>query len=128
MNELNTTVVEGVISVVGILLIYLGIELRKWIAKVENEYMQGVLMRLSDAVETSVREAMQTVVPALKESAEDGKLSREEIAQIKKQVRIASIDQLTKIDKRQLEKLFDPLQLERRIDREIEALVQRLKS
>ena len=44
-------------------------------AKTRNEYLQGVLLRLNDAVWASVREVEQTMVTALKAGTVDGKLT-----------------------------------------------------
>lgn len=52
-------------------------------AKVKNEYLRGVLVRLDDAVLAAVREVHQVTVEALKAANADGKLTPEEKAQVK---------------------------------------------
>ena len=52
-------------------------------AKVGNETLRGVLLRLQDAVETAVKDLEQTVVADAKAAASDGRISREEGRRIK---------------------------------------------
>ena len=52
-------------------------------AKVDNEALRGVLLRLNDAVVTAVKDLEQTVVDEMKVAAEDGRISREERRRIK---------------------------------------------
>lgn len=52
-------------------------------AKVDNEALRGVLLRLNDAVVTAVHDLEQTVVNEVKAAAEDGRISREERRRIK---------------------------------------------
>ena len=128
MDEVNSLVIEAVIGVVGSALTWFLWWVRKQIQdKVKNDYLQGLLLRLASAVETSVRETAQTTVPIVKEAASDGKISPEERLRLKQRVREAAVDQLTKLDRERLEELFDRQQLERMLDRQIEAVVQRLK-
>lgn len=128
MEEVNSLVIEAIVGVLGTaatwFLFWLRQEIRK---KVQQDYLQGLLLRLSDAVEISVREAAQTTVPAIKEAAADRKISAAERAQLKRRAKDAAIDQLTKLDRDQLDKFFEREQLERKLDRQIEAAVQRLR-
>jgi hypothetical protein len=128
MEEPNTLVIEAVIGVVGALLSWAIIQWRQFAkSRVENEYFQGLLFRLTDAVETAVREAAQTTVPAIKRAAQDGRISPDEALLLKKRAREVAVDQLAKLDREGLEKLFDRESLERKLDQLIEAQVQRLK-
>jgi hypothetical protein len=52
-------------------------------AKVKNEYLRGVLVRLDDAVLAAVREVQQVTVEAIKSASADGKLTGEERARVK---------------------------------------------
>lgn len=52
-------------------------------AKVDNEALRGVLLRLDDAVVTAVKDLEQTVVDEVKAAAEDGRISREDRRRIK---------------------------------------------
>lgn len=52
-------------------------------ARVDNEALRGVLLRLNDAVVTAVKDLEQTVVDEIKTAAEDGRISREERRRIK---------------------------------------------
>ena len=52
-------------------------------AKVQNEYLKGVLVRLDDAVFTAVKDLQQTVVEQIKAASADGKITDEEKKQIK---------------------------------------------
>ena len=95
--------------------------------KVENEYVQQLLLRLSDAVETGVREAAQTLVPAVKAAAQDGKITKEEAKSLRDTVKVATLNQLTTVDRAALEDLFDRPSLERKLDSLIEAAVQKVQ-
>jgi hypothetical protein len=53
-------------------------------AKVKNEYVRGVLVRLEDTVMTVVREIQQVSVDTLKSSSPDGKLNPEVKAMLKR--------------------------------------------
>lgn len=52
-------------------------------AKVKNEYLKGVLVRLDDAVFTAVKELQQSVVDEIKRASADGKITDEEKRRIK---------------------------------------------
>lgn len=52
-------------------------------ARVNNEYLRGVLLRLDDAVFAAVRELQQTVVDDLKSASADGRLSQADKARLK---------------------------------------------
>lgn len=52
-------------------------------AKVQNEYLKGVLVRLDDAVFTAVKDLQQSVVEQIKAASADGKITDEEKKQIK---------------------------------------------
>ncbi len=56
-------------------------------SKTKNEHLQGILIRLQDAIATSVKDLQMTVVDEAKALAKDGKLS----AADRKQVRAAAI-------------------------------------
>jgi len=52
-------------------------------AKVKNEYLRGVLVRLDDAVLAVVREVQQVTVEAIKSASADGKLTPDERTRVK---------------------------------------------
>jgi predicted XRE-type DNA-binding protein len=52
-------------------------------ARVDNEYLRGVLLRLDDAVFAAVRELQQIVVDDLKSTSTDGRLTQADKARIK---------------------------------------------
>mgnify|MGYP001577004250 FL=1 len=52
-------------------------------AKVQNEYLKGVLVRVDDAVFTAVKNLQQTVVEQIKAASADGKITDDEKKQIK---------------------------------------------
>jgi hypothetical protein len=52
-------------------------------ARVQNEYLRGVLLRLDDAVFAAVRELHQVVVEGMKSASADGRLTPEQKLQIK---------------------------------------------
>jgi hypothetical protein len=52
-------------------------------AKVQSEYLRGVLVRLDDAVLSAVREVQQVTVDAIKSASPDGKLTPEQQAKVK---------------------------------------------
>lgn len=53
-------------------------------AKVKNEYLKGVLVRLDDAVFTAVKDLQQTVVDQIKAASADGKITDDEKKEIKR--------------------------------------------
>jgi len=59
-------------------------------AKVQNEYLKGVLVRLDDAVFTAVKDMQQTVVEQIKAASADGKITDDEKKQIKEKA-LASV-------------------------------------
>lgn len=52
-------------------------------ARVQNEFLRGVLVRLDDAVFTAVKDLQQTVVDEIKAASADGKISAAERQRIK---------------------------------------------
>jgi hypothetical protein len=52
-------------------------------ARVQNEYLRGVLLRLDDAVFTAVREVHQVAVESIKSANADGRLTPNEKAEMK---------------------------------------------
>ncbi len=52
-------------------------------AKIQNEYLKGVLVRIDDAVFTAVKDLQQTVIEQLKAASADGKLTDDEQKQLK---------------------------------------------
>lgn len=55
---------------------WLGAKSAQWLsARIKNEYLRSVLVRLDDAVVSVVRELHQVTVDALKASSPDGKLT-----------------------------------------------------
>lgn len=59
-------------------------------AKVQNEYLKGVLVRLDDAVFTAVKDLQQSVVEQIKAASADGKITDDEKKQIKERA-LASV-------------------------------------
>lgn len=128
MDETNSLVVEVIVTVVGAVLSWALVQWRNYLKnRGDNDYLSGLFLRLTDAVETAVRESAQTTVPDIKEAATDGKISPDEALSLKQRAREVTIDQLTKLDRARLEELFDRDGLERKLDQLIEAHVQRLK-
>ncbi len=54
-------------------------------AKVKNEYLRGVLVRLDDVVFTAVKDLQQTVVAEIKLASADGKITDAEKRRVKEQ-------------------------------------------
>lgn len=128
MEELQGQVLNAVLAVMGAVLSWVAVSARSYFQqKVENEYVEGLLLRLTDAVEVGVRDTAATLVPNVKAIAEDGKISAEEAVSLKESAKNAALDQLTRVDRSNLGDLFDQQQFERKLDKLIEAAVQRLK-
>ena len=128
MEELQSQVVNAVLTLVGLIASWAIVSGRQWLqARVQNEYAQQLLLRLADGVEVGVRRVSQTMLPAVKAAAADGKLSTEEAAGLRELARSVAIDQLTQIDRKALEKFFDKDQLQRKLDQLIEAQIHRMK-
>lgn len=128
MEELQGQVVNAVVVLVGVLASWVIASARKWLQqRVQNEYVQQLMLRLADGVEVGVRRVSQTVLPAVKAAAADGKLSAEEANNLRALAREAAVDQLTKVDRHELAKFFDQEQLQRKLDQLIEAQIHRMK-
>jgi hypothetical protein len=128
MEDVNAQIWQAALSLVGVILSWAALSARNWLkAKVQNEYVQQLLLRLTDAVDVGVRQVAQTLVPALKQAMADGKISEEEAANLRSMARTAAFDQLTSIDRKKLTELFDGEQLNRKLDQLVEAAVQRMK-
>lgn len=128
MEELQGQIISGVIALVGTVLSWVLVSARDYIRrKIENDYVESLLLRVADAVEVGVRDAAGTVVPKLKEAAADRKILPAEAANLRSRVRNAAMDQLTMFDRNKLEELFDRPTLERKLNQLIEAALQRIK-
>lgn len=128
MEELQGQAISAVISIVGAFLAWAAVSVRNYFKeKIENEYAQNLLLRLTDAVEVGVRNASATLVPKIKAAAEDGKLTAQEAESLRDFAKGVALDQLTKVDLKKLEEFFDKRHLENKLDKLIEAAVQRLK-
>ncbi len=127
--QMISDVTNILIGVLGLLLTWFGTQVKKWIDEyLANERLHRVMSRLESAVETCVRDVAQSLVPAVKEAAADGKISKEEAERLRVLVKEAALDQLTKAEKQLVQEVFDADQLERILQRLTEAAVQRLKS
>lgn len=78
-------IISGLVPVLGSLLITVltwgAVKLTQYIqAKTKNVLVQGILIRATDAVTTSVKEVSQVYVDAIKEASADGVLTKEEQA------------------------------------------------
>ena len=83
-NSLGWKLVEVLSPVLVAGLSWLSVKAAQLIsAKVKNEYLRGVLVRIDDAVLVAVREVEQVTVDALKEANADGQLTAEERAKVK---------------------------------------------
>ena len=128
-QELLNSAIELVIGIAFLLLSWASMSIKKWIiAKIENEALENAMLRLHSVVETSVRNVAQTMVPVAKEAAANGKISKEEAERLRDTVKEAALDQLTKVEREYLGKMFEPGQLERILTRMTEATVQKIKS
>ncbi len=71
--------------VVLAVLTWLGARLAALIqAKVRNEYLRGALVRLDDAVFTAVKAIQQDTVAAIKKASADGRLTDDEVTEIRR--------------------------------------------
>ena len=84
INTFSSIIVQVLVPVAAMGIAWLGRRVGELIqAKVSNETLQGVLIRLDGAVVTAVKDLQQTVVDEAKAAAEDGRISREECRRIK---------------------------------------------
>lgn len=128
MEELQVQIISGVIALVGTVLSWVLVSVRNYIRrKIDNDYVEGLLFRLSDAVEVGVRDTAATVVPKIRAAAADGKITDKEAADLREFARDAAMDQLTSFDQSQLEELFNRPALDRKLDQLIEAALQKIK-
>lgn len=96
-------------------------------AHAKNAYQRGVLIRLTDAVYTIVRETQQTTVEALKEAAKDGKIDVAEAEDIKSGAVARVRGYLGKRGISELESIFDREMVDKVIASHIEASVAEMK-
>ncbi len=83
-GELGLKVFEALSPLLLAALTWVAAKAAQYIAaKVKNEYVRGVLVRLDDAVLAAVREVQQVTVEAIKAGSADGKLTPEERARVK---------------------------------------------
>jgi polyhydroxyalkanoate synthesis regulator phasin len=128
-HELVKSAIEMVIGIAFLLLSWASMSIKKWLsAKIESEALESTMLRLHAVVETAVRNVAQTAVPVVKEAAGNGKISKDEAKKLRDTVKEAALDQLTKVEREYLDKLFEPGQLERIVVTMTEATVQKIKS
>ncbi len=128
MEELQGQILSAVVTLVGLAASWAIVSARQWLQqRVQNEYVQQLLLRLADGVEVGVRQVAQTVLPAVKAAAQDGKLTKDEANNLRELAKEAAIDQLTLVDRKKLEQFFDKDQLQRKLDQLIEAQIQKMK-
>jgi len=81
LNQITLIVLIAMGSVLSLVLLWVSPKLRTWIAaKITNEKVEGILLRLEDFVTNVVLELDQTIVDQLKK---DGKWNAEEAAKVK---------------------------------------------
>ena len=88
MDEFLATLTTALVPIIGTLLTALvswgTVELTKYIkTKTKNETAHNAISVICDTVETTVAKFNQTVIPALKEKAADGKLTQADMSAIK---------------------------------------------
>jgi hypothetical protein len=85
-TDIASLVIKTISPVLLAACTWVAAKLAQWInARVRNEYLRGVLVRLDDAVLGVVREVHQVTVDALKAATIDGKLppvARESVKQV----------------------------------------------
>lgn len=97
----------------------------RWMnAHVSNLYLRGALLRLDDAVLAIVQELAQTTVADIRDAVgNDGKLTEEEIVEIKSTALERLKEYLGKKGLDELKRVFDGAALERIMAAKIEAAV-----
>jgi hypothetical protein len=87
VHEMGLKVAEVLLPVLMAALSWGAVLLANYIrAKVKNEYLKGVLVRLDDAVVAAVKEAQQVTVEAIKAASADGEITEAEQVEIKAKV------------------------------------------
>lgn len=128
-HELLKSAIELVVGIAFLLISWASMSAKNWLkARIQNEELQSVMLRLHSVVDTAVRGVAQTAVPVIKDAAADGKISQQEANRLRDTVKNAAMDQLTRVEREYLDKMFDPGQLERIVTRLTEATVQKIKS
>lgn len=90
-GELGLKVLQVLSPILLAALTWVAAKIAQYIqAKVKNEYLRGVLVRLDDAVLAAVREVQQVTVETIKSASADGRLTPDERARVK-QAAIASV-------------------------------------
>jgi hypothetical protein len=114
-----------VASLLGTLLLFVANTIRK---KVANDYARGVLLRAVDAVALAVSEVEQVVVPEIKASAKDGKLTRAEAETIRTKAVERAKSYLGEHGLQELKRVVGDEPPEKVLEGLVEAAVQRLKA
>ena len=87
MEDIGIKVAEVLLPVLMAALTWGAARLASYInAKVKNEYLRGMLVRLNDAVVDAVKEAQQVAVASLAKANSDGVVTAEENAKVKADV------------------------------------------
>lgn len=128
-----TTILEQLLNVllplVLALLSWAGVYARTWIKqRVENEYAEGALLRLVDAVETTVKETQQTTIKEARRASEDGRITKEEALTIRDDAVARVRVYLGANGVKHLEKVFDKDRVDAVIRSKIEAAVHDVKN
>ena len=122
MEQLLPQIINLLIPVGMALLARLTASATRWInTKVKNEYLNGVLNRLNDAVYVAVRSTEQTLAGEIREAAKDGKLTQEEADEVKEHAVKAVKNYLGKNGMSELRRILDADAIEQMIDHKIEA-------
>lgn len=127
MEELQDKVISAVVALIGVLIPWVFAKLRQYIdTRIENETLESLLVRLSEAVEVAVRDVAAKFVPVAKEAAHPGKITDRDANFLREKARQAIFTQLSESDHRKLSELFGE-RLDRKLDQQIEAAVLRRK-
>lgn len=89
--QILTALSPVIATVLTALLSWIGMKLAQLInARVKNERVRGILLRLDDAAITAVNDVQTRTVAALKEASADGTLTTDDIIKVKSQALAAA--------------------------------------
>ena len=130
INEILTTIITVLVIpaipvLAGYIIQFLKNQTAKLKAETESELQHKYLTLLDDAIYSTVQSFNQTLVEGLKSKAEDGKLTKEDAQDIKKQVFNTVIDTLSPQVRLALNEMFGDAKTY--IDNSIEKWVAELK-
>ena len=99
MEEARIEILEAVLTLVGVLLSWAAMSARNWLKqRVQNAYVQQLMLRLSESADVGVRQVSQPLLRELRRAGEASTITAEEAESLRQKESEAVFDQLTNVD------------------------------